>query len=491
LVTGGKDDFLEGIDRERIEKQHRRGKLHVYERLRYFFDDGSFREIKIGDTFDEDGVIIGRGDINGRPVYVYAQDFTYRGGTVGIVNSRKIVKLIDLAYKDGCIVVGMIDSGGARIDEGVDSLEGYGAIFRKMVEASGVVPQISIIMGPSAGGAVYSPALTDFIAMVKGIGYMFVNGPRIVEKTIGKKVDLEELGGAEVHSSVSGVVHFVGEDEYRCMDLVKRLISYLPSNCHEHPPKTRYGGMKSPSRRLNDYANYIERDMVFDVRGVIKEILDEDSFLEVQRDFAKNVVLGFGRLDGYAIGIVANNRYYHEGRIDSDAADKATRFISFCNSFNIPIINIVDTPGFRLSIEEEHKGVIRHVAKLVYTFSMITVPNISLIIGNAYGGGYIVMGSRSLHKDGIFAWPSASIAVMKAEEAYEIIGRKGLFGECDIEKFSRLYKDKIESPKISVEKGYVDKIIEPADTRSILIDSLNEAIERMEARCRDLGNPPV
>lgn len=459
-----------------IEKQHKRGKLHAIERVNYFFD-GFFEELMEYVSGDKDmkhePVLTGWGFIGDRKIFFYSQDFTIKGGSVGKYHALKIYKILDMAIKSGNIIVSFIDSGGAKIEEGVDSLDGYSKVFRKIVEASGWIPQISLIMGPSAGGAVYSPALSDFICMVKGTSFMFVNGPKVVERVTGRKVSNEELGGSEVHNKISGVSHFSAEDEYKCMDIAKRLISYLPSNSLALPPRLNYKGSKELVQDLDYYMEQILNNNVFNVSHVIEYILDEDSFLEVHKDFAKNIVVGFGRLYGDVVGIVANNRFSGDGRLDSDAGDKASRFIRFCDAFNIPILTIVDTPGFILGLDEEKKGIIRHVAKILYAFAESTVPIITLIIGNAYGGGYISMGSKSLGADFVFSWPSASIAVMSVEEASNILHGKKEEREVSLEEFKRAYREDIESPYNAASKGYIDKIIDPEKTRVIIKKTLD------------------
>ena len=481
--------------KESIEKQHKLGKLHAVERVNYFFD-GSFEElmeyVSGSKSLKYEGVIVGWGYVDNRKIYFYSQDFTVKGGSVGRYHAFKIYKIIDTAIKTGNIMVSFIDSGGAKIEEGADSLDGYSKIFRRMVEASGWIPQISLIMGPSAGGAVYSPALSDFICMVKGISFMFVNGPKIVEKVAGKKVSKEGLGGVDIHTKISGVSHFSAEDEYKCMDIVKKLISYLPSNSLSPPPRLKYKGVKEIVHEFNYYAEKIMNNEIYNVTDIIYHILDEDSFLEVHKDFAKNAVVGFGRLYGDVIGIVANNRFFYDGRLDSDTGDKISRFIRFCDAFNIPILTIVDTPGFVLGLDEEKKGIIRHIAKILYSYSDSTIPIITLIIGNAYGGGYIAMGSKSLEADIVLAWPSASIAVMNAEEAFEILYNRKKPKE-DIEDFKKAYREDIESPYNAASKGYIDKIIDPVETRIVIrkyLDALSDKRIRYIRRKKH-GVPPV
>ncbi len=478
---------------ERIEKQHKRGKLHVVERIKYFFDKGSFTELDFGDPNADVGVVTGKGLVNGRPVYLYAQDFTYKGGSVDLAHAKKIVHLIDEALNNRGIIVGMIDSGGARIEGGVDSLEGYAMIFRKIVEASGKVPQISLIMGPSAGGAVYSPALTDFICMVKGISYMFVNGPRVVRRVTGQDVSPEELGGPDIHLAISGVAHLLGSDEYEAMDKVKKLISFLPTSCRECPPHDMQEGNAGRIKEMELYSELVAKGESFDVRDIIGYLLDKESFLEIQDAYAQNIVVGFGRVDGMVVGIVANNRMHYEGRLDSRAGVKAARFISFCDAFSIPILTIVDTPGFLLGVEEEHRGMIRHVAKLLYAYANARVPMVSLIIGNAYGGGYIAVGSKNLGNRYVISWPTASLGVMRAEEAYEVLYGKHR-DKCDPrhrQMFIEEYREKIEKPEAGYEKGYIDEIIDPTLTKSKVSLSLRKLIESYSCKCRRYGVSPT
>lgn len=491
----GDKSFKKRFPRESFEKQHKKGKLHAIERINYFFNK-SFEEIMeevSGVPEQYEGVLTGWGSVNGRKIFFYSQDFTVKGGSVGKYHALKIIKIMDLAIKTGNMFVSFIDSGGAKIEEGVDSLEGYSNIFKRIVKASGWIPQISLVMGPSAGGAVYSPALSDFICMVKGTSFMFVNGPKIVKELTGESITKDELGGAHVHTEVSGVAHFLGDNEYECMDIVKKLISYLPSNSNEYPPSIKYKGYKDEIAELDYYLEKIKANEEFNISDVIRSFLDEDSFMEIQSFFAKNIVIGFGRLYGDVVGIVANNRSFQEGRLDSDAGDKASRFVSFCDAFNIPIITVVDTPGFVLGSDEERKGIIRHVAKLLYRYAESTVPMITIIIGRAYGGGYISMGSKSLGSDIVYSWPSASIGVMNAEEAFKI-----LYGDKDgdkisLDKFKNDYIDKIESPYNAASRGYVNKIIVPKKTRVMLRKAL-EVLNRKDIKYnkgKKHGIPPV
>jgi len=478
---------------ERIEKQHKKGKLHIVERIKYFFDEGSFTELDFGEANADIGVVTGKGFVNGRPVYLYAQDFTYKGGSVDLSHAKKIVHLIDEALNNGGIIVGMIDSGGARIEGGVDSLEGYAMIFKKVVEASGKVPQISLIMGPSAGGAVYSPALTDFICMVRGISYMFVNGPRVVRKVTGEDVTPEELGGPDIHMTISGVAHLLGRDEYEAMDKVKKLISFLPTSCRECPPHSRQEVNSRRIKELETYSDLVAKGESFDVHGIIGHLLDNDSFLEIQDAYAQNIVVGFGRMDGMVVGIVANNRMYHEGRLDSKAGVKAARFISFCNAFNIPILTIVDTLGFLLGVEEEHRGMIRHVAKLLYAYANARVPMVSLIIGNAYGGGYIAVGSKNLGNRYVISWPTSSLGVMRAEEAYEVLYGKhrDKYGPIHRQMFVDEYREEIEKPEAGYKKGYIDEIIDPSLSRYRISLAFKKLIDGYSCKCKGYGIFPT
>jgi len=493
---------------ERIEKQHAKGKLTARERLEALLDPGSFVEL---DTFVVhrcydfglekrrylgDGVVTGYGTIDGRLVFVFSHDFTVFGGSLGEMFAKKVCKIMDLAMKVGAPVIGLNDSGGARIQEGVASLAGYGDIFFRNVLASGVIPQISAIMGPCAGGAVYSPALTDFIIMVRGISHMFITGPQVVKAALGQEVTFDELGGADVHAQLSGVAHFVTDTEEECFELIRRLLSYIPSNNMEDPPYVETGD--DPGRtdeRLNSLMPD-DPDKPYDVKEVIRSVVDNGEFLEVQPHFAPNIVVGFARLNGHSVGIVANQPLWFAGALDINASCKAARFVRFCDAFNIPIITFVDVPGFLPGIEQEHGGIIRHGAKLLYAYCEATVPKITVILRKAYGGAYDVMGSKHSGADINLAWPTAEIAVMGPEGAINIIFRRELAKAEDPEALRRQlvaeYRRKFANPYVAAQKGYIDDVIEPSETRPRLIAALEMLLNKREARpYKKHGNIPL
>lgn len=474
-----------------IEKQHLAGKLTARERLEILLDPESF--IELGEfvthrchdfgmerqKFLGDGVIIGLGKIEGRPVAVYAQDFTVKGGSVGEMHALKICQLYDLALKLGIPVIGLNDSGGARIQEGVDSLKGYGEIFYRNVIASGVIPQVVAIMGPCAGGAVYSPALSDFIIMTMK-SFMFITGPKVVKASTGEDVTFEELGGAEIHARTSGVAHFITEDDHSALNLIRRIISYLPLNNMEDPPIVDTGD--DPDRMDYKLDEIVPPDPSepYDMYEVIEGILDKDTFLEVHRYFAPNVIVGFGRLDGMTVGVVANQPKVFAGALDIDSSDKIARFVLFCNAFNIPVITFVDVPGFLPGTIQEHGGVIRHGAKIIYAYATATIPKLTVIIRKAYGGGYIALGSKHLGADIVFAWPTAEIAVMGPEGAVEIIYKREIQKSPNpqnlIAKFVKEYREKFANPYVAASRGYIDKVIKPHETRPLLIKMLKHLL---------------
>ncbi len=490
-VSGGKDKIL---------SQHNKGKLTARERIDLLIDEDSFVEIdelvihqKSGFNMQKnrpigDGVIIGYGTISGRQVFLYSQDFTVFGGSLGNAHAKKICKIMDLAFKNGCPVIGILDSGGARIQEGIDSLAGYGDIFYRNVKASGVIPQISVILGPCAGGAVYSPALTDFILMNQTNSFMFVTGPEVVKAVTGEDVTFYELGGSDVHSSQSGVCHQVGETEEETLDLTKKLLSYIPSNNLDEPPSST--GKISTISQKNQSKIIPEKDNEpYDMKKIIETTVDSESFFELQSNWAKNMIVGFGKLNGSSIGLIANQPLFLGGAIDSHASDKAARFIRFCDSFNLPIITFVDVPGFLPGIKQEHDGIIRHGAKLLYAYSEATIPKISVIIRKAYGGAYIVMSSKHLGCDINFAWPTAEIAVMGAEGACKILYRQKLKTsenpEAVLSDFITDYKNEFSNPYKAAELGYVDKVILPEETRreiSAALQMLQNKRERTPSR---------
>ncbi len=489
-----------GGGQDRIERQHREGKLSARERIEFLLDDGSFEEFdklmqhRCRDFGMEaqqppgDGIITGHGLIDGREVFVFAQDFTVFGGSLSETNAQKICKLMDLAMKVGAPVIGLNDSGGARIQEGVASLAGYAEIFMRNTLASGVIPQISAIMGPCAGGAVYSPAITDFIAMVRNTSYMFITGPDVIRTVTHEEVTKEVLGGAMTHNQTSGVAHFATENDEDCLRVIRELLSFLPSNNLEDPP---WRESRDPFDREEEVLNTIvpaESNQPYDIRRVIELVVDDAAFFEIQEHFARNIVIGFARLAGHPVGIVANQPAWLAGVLNIDASTKAARFVRFCDCFNIPIITFVDVPGFLPGINQEHLGIIRHGAKLLYAYAEATVPKITVVTRKAYGGAYCVMGSKQVRTDLNFAWPTAEIAVMGPEGAVGILYRRELSVAAEVEtarseKISE-YQEKFASPYIAAERGYIDEVIEPKTTRRKLIRGL-----RLLENKRD-SNPP-
>lgn len=467
----------------RIAKQKEKGKLTARERVELLLDEGSFRELdafatggREGDgTLMGDGVVTGYGTIDGRLVYLFSQDFTVYGGSLGLGHANKIVKVMDLAVKNGAPIIGLNDSGGARIQEGVVSLAGYADIFLKNVLASGVVPQISCILGPCAGGAVYSPAITDFVFMVDKGSYMFVTGPDVVRSVTNEEVTAEELGGATTHNSVSGVAHFAGESEVHVLSMVRSLIGFLPSNNLDEVPR---GEVKDDPLRAEAKLDNLIPDnpnKPYDMVEVIQAVVDEGDFFEVHETFAQNIVVGFARLNGRTVGVVANQPQVLAGVLDIDSSTKAARFVRFCDCFNIPIATFVDVPGFLPGVNQEHGGIIRHGAKLLYAFAEATVPKVTVITRKAYGGAYDVMSSKHIRGDVNFAWPSAEIAVMGPEGAINILGRKELADTDDPEALRKKmvddYRDRFANPYVAASWGYIDDIIEPSETRARLISA--------------------
>ena len=493
---------------KRIEEQHAKGKMTARERIDLLLDSGSFNELDrfvvhqctefgIGDKkIPGDGVVTGYGTIEGRLVYVFSQDFTVFGGSLGEMFAKKVCKLMDLAMKTGAPVIGLNDSGGARIQEGVASLAGYGDIFFRNVTSSGVVPQISAILGPCAGGAVYSPALTDFIIMVDKTSHMFITGPDVVKAVLGQEVSFEELGGAMIHSTTSGVTHFIAKDEAHCMQIVKKLLSYLPSNYLEDPPVVDMGD--DPNRTDGDLAKVLpdDSDKPYDVKEIVHRIVDNADFFEIQPLWAQNIVVGFARLNGKTVGVVANQPAHYSGALDINSSMKAGRFVRFCDAFNIPIITFVDVPGFLPGIEQEHGGIIKHGSKLLYAYCEATVPKITVIVRKDYGGAYDVMGSKHSGADINYAWPTAEIAVMGPQGAINIIFRKEIAEAGDQkQKHSELvseYRQRFASPYIAAQKGYIDEVIEPAETRPKLISALESLATKREPRpSRKHSNLPL
>ena len=491
---------LEGGGPERIDAQHARGKLTARERLALLLDDGSFQEMGALATHDQtefgladhrvpgDGVVAGFGKINGRRVAVFAQDFTVLGGSFSKVQSHKISRLQDLALESGIPLIGLNDSGGARIQEGVASLAAYGEVFVRNVLASGVIPQISLILGPCAGGAVYSPALTDFVVMARGTSSMFLTGPDVVEAVTGEQVTIEELGGADVHDARSGVAHLVADDERHALELAKQLLGYLPQNNNEDPPQVI---PYDPPDRVEDALNTLipeDEAEAYDVRRIIELVFDRDSFLEIHPGYAANVVVGFARLDGFSVGIVANQPAVMAGVLDIDASDKISRFIRICDVYNIPVVTFVDCPGFLPGTDQEYRGVIRHGAKIIYAYCEATVPKISIVTRRAMGGAYVAMSSRQMRTDVAFAWPGAQIAVMGAEAAVRVLYRREVRAAADPAaaeaRYVAEYRDAFFNPYRAADVGQIDEVIEPRETRQRLI----RALELLRTKVQQ--NPP-
>jgi propionyl-CoA carboxylase beta chain len=473
-----------GGGEERRKKQHAEGKLSARERIDLLLDEGTFEESgklvrhRCRDfgmdrhVIDGDGFVTGYGAIHGRPAYVFAQDFTVYGGSLSETNAQKIVKLLDLAMKTGAPVIGLNDSGGARIQEGVLSLGGYADIFLRNTLASGVVPQISAIMGPCAGGAVYSPALTDFIFMVDHTSHMFVTGPDVIKAVTHEDVSKERLGGAMTHNTVSGVAHLVAPDDAACLRAIRELLTYLPQNNREDPPVR--ASRDSEDREDPELDRIIPDDpqLPYEMRDVITRLVDEGVFFEIQEHFARNIIIGFGRMGGKTLGIVANNPSVLAGCLDIHSSTKAARFVRFCDAFNIPIVTLEDVPGFLPGTEQEFGGIIRHGAKLLYAYSEATVPKITVVTRKSYGGAYCVMGSKHLRTDVNFAWPTAEIAVMGAEGAVSIIYRRDAGKEEVRKQKIEEYRDRFASPFIAAERGFIDDVIEPRQTRPKVIRAL-------------------
>ncbi|MDR2162937.1 MAG: methylmalonyl-CoA carboxyltransferase [Clostridiales Family XIII bacterium] len=497
-----------GGGQKRIDKQHESGKLTARERLASFFDEGTFVEIDVfvshrSSNFDMpsvhapgDGVVSGYGNVDGRLVFAYAQDFTVLGGSLGEYHAEKIVKAQKMAMKMGVPLVGMNDSGGARIQEGVNALSGYGKIFYNNTIASGVIPQISVIMGPCAGGAVYSPAITDFIFMVDGTSQMFITGPQVIKAVTGEDVSAEKLGGAMTHNSVSGVAHFIGKDDRDTIALVKELLSYMPSNNLEiAPPKPTADDTNRIIPELNDIIPD-NPNKGYDVYKVIEAIADDGRYFDVARHYAKNIVTCFIRLAGSTVGVIANQPKVAAGCLDINASDKAARFVRRCDAFNIPLLNIVDVPGFLHGVGQETGGIIRHGAKLLYAYCEATVPKVTMILRKAYGGAYIAMCNKELGADLVFAWPSAQIAVMGADGAANIVFRKDIKDAEDpiakrAEKVSE-YEEKFNNPYRAAEMGYVEDVIEPAQSRQRLISAFDMLESKRESLpAKKHGNIPL
>ena len=496
-----------GGGQKRIDAQHQKGKYTARERIAMLLDEGSFEEFDMfvthrctnfgmeKETILGDGVVTGYGTISGRLVYIFAQDFTVFGGSLSETFALKICKIMDQAMKMGAPVIGINDSGGARIQEGVNSLAGFAEIFQRNILASGVIPQISAIFGPCAGGSVYSPALTDFNIMTKGTSYMFLTGPKVVKTVTGEDVTQEELGGASVHASKSGVVHFAVETEEEGLQVIKDLLSFIPQNNLEEAPVFQTG---DPIDRLDDHLNDIIPDSPnkpYDMYEIIGTIVDEGRFLEVHKDYAKNIIIGFARFNGSSVGIVANQPKVLAGVLDINSSRKAARFVRFCDAFNIPIVTLVDVPGFLPGTQQEYGAVILHGAKLLYAYSETTVPKMTVILRKAYGGGYIAMSSRHLRADFVFAWPGAEIAVMGPEGAANIIFRKEITEAKDPDKMRQQkvleYKEKFANPYVAAARGYIDTVIEPDETRKLLLHALEVSVNKVSDRpFKKHGIPP-
>ncbi len=488
-----------------IEKQNAMGKLTARQRIESLLDKGTFEEYDIfvrhsatefGMAEKElagDGVVIGVGEIDGRSIAIYAQDFTVFGGSLGLSHARKITKIMDYALNMRIPLIGINDSGGARIQEGVNALAGYGEIFYRNTQASGVIPQLSVILGPCAGGAVYSPALTDYVFVVDQISKMFITGPEVIKTVLGEEISMEELGGARVHCEKTGNAHFFAHSEEECFGQIRELLSLIPHN---------NGNTEEPQAVVEPKAEYVVNDIVpadptqpYDVRNVIRAITDNSDFFEVQELFAGNIVVGFGRINGTTVGFVANQPLVMAGVLDCDSSDKAARFIRYCDSFNIPLVTLEDLPGYLPGVDQEHAGVIRHGAKLLYAYSEATVPKITVILRKAYGGGYIAMCSRHLRSDFVFAWPGAEIAVMGPEGAANIIFRKEIMAsenpaETRNEKIAE-YKSKFANPYVAASQGYVDAVIDPKETRRSVINALKVSAGKVaETPKKKHGIPP-
>lgn len=488
-----------------VTAQHSKGKLTARERINMILDQGSFHEYDLfvqhkcedfgmdKKQLPADGVITGTGTINGYPVCIYAQDFTVAGGSLGLMHARKITKIMDHAMKLGVPLIGINDSGGARIQEGVNSLAGYGEIFYRNTLSSGVIPQISVILGPCAGGAVYSPALTDFVFVVDKISNMFITGPEVIKTVLGEEISKEDLGGARVHTELTGNAHFFAENEEACFAQIKQLVSFIPWNNRQRAKATS-PKMPKPKYVIDQIVPSDPRKP-YDIRHVIKAFADDSDFFEIQKDWAANAVIGFARLNGDTVGIVGNQPLVMAGVLDVDSSDKVARFIRYCDAFNIPLITLVDLPGYLPGIDQEHAGVIRHGAKVLYAYSEATVPKITVILRKAYGGGYIAMCSRHLGADFVFAWPTAEIAVMGPEGAANIIFKNEIATAENPDEMRKLkvqeYTEKFANPYVAAANGYIDAVVSPLETRESLIHSLKISMNKEEIRPKKKhGIPP-
>lgn len=499
IELGGGDD--------RIDKQHEKGKLTARERIDLLVDEGTFVELNPfvthrnrdfgmdGQVGPGDGVVTGYGKVHGRAIYLFAQDFTVFGGALGEMHAMKIANVMDLAAKNGTPFIGLNDSGGARIQEGVMSLDGYGEIFYRNAVYSGVIPQISVVLGPCAGGAVYSPAITDFVFMTDETSQMFITGPKVIETVTGEKISSESLGGSKVHNTISGNAHFRGKDEETVLQEVRSLLSYLPQNNEEKTPIVAYDRTDDDRPDLIDIVPF-EGIRPYDVRKVIEQVVDEHSFMEVQAEFARNLVVGFGRIKGETVGLVCNQPRVMAGGLDIDSSDKGARFIRFCDAFNIPLVTFEDVSGFFPGIKQEHGGIIRHGAKILYAYSEATVPKITVILRKAYGGAYVALNSKAIGADVVFAWPNAEIAVMGPEGAANIIFAKEIANADNPEQTRQAkideYREKFANPYVAAAHGMVDDVIDPRETRIKLIQALDMMRNKKEERpSKKHGNIPL
>ncbi len=499
IELGGGDD--------RIEKQHAKGKLTARERIDLLVDKGTFvelnpfiehRTVDFGMDTQKgpgDGVVTGYGKVNGRAIYLFSQDFTVFGGALGEMHAMKIANVMDLAAKNGAPFIGLNDSGGARIQEGVVSLDGYGHIFYRNAIYSGVIPQISVILGPCAGGAVYSPAITDFVFMVDKTSQMFITGPKVIETVTGEKISSEDLGGSKVHNAISGNAHFRAETEQEILQQVRDLLAYLPQNNDEKPPRLEVDHLDDYRPELTEVVPF-EAIRPYDIRRVIEQVVDQDSFMEVQKEFARNIVVGLARIKGEVVGLVCNQPKVMAGGLDIDSSDKAARFIRFCDSFNIPIITFEDVTGFFPGIKQEHGGIIRHGAKILYAYSEATVPKMTVILRKAYGGAYVALNSKSIGADLVFSWPNAEIAVMGPQGAANVIFSREI-AQSDNPELTRAtkieeYREKFANPYVAAARGMVDDVIDPRETRIKLIQALDMMRNKKETRpAKKHGNIPL
>jgi len=499
VEMGGGDD--------KIIKQHEKGKLTARERIELLVDEGTFVELnpfiahRCNDFgLDEvegpgDGVVTGYGKVNGRDIFLFSQDFTVFGGALGEMHAKKIANVMDLAAKNGAPFVGLNDSGGARIQEGVGSLDGYGHIFYRNAIYSGVIPQISVIMGPCAGGAVYSPAITDFVFMVEKTSQMFITGPKVIETVTGEKISSEDLGGAKVHNSISGNAHFKAASEHEVIADVRRLLSFLPQNNNEKPLRQEYNDKDDYRPELAEIVP-IAATRPYDVRKVIEQVVDTDSFMEVQKDFARNIVIGLARIKGETVGLICNQPKFLAGGLDIDSSDKSARFIRFCDSFNIPLITFEDVTGFFPGVKQEHGGIIRHGAKILYAYSEATVPKLTVILRKAFGGAYVALNSKSIGADVVYAWPNSEVAVMGAEGAANIIFAREIANSDNPEETRQRkieeYREKFANPYVAASKGMVDDVIDPRETRIKIIQALEMLRNKKDSRpAKKHGNIPL